>query len=1204
MKTELAPTITDDDSEIMLDAATYAVLEADGVVTASLTRVGSFGAATVDYATADESATAGTDYTAATGSVSWADGESGPKTVTVAVLNNDVPEASRSFSLSLSNPTPSADVQLGEQTTSTLTIGDDDSIIAMDAATLTVAEDGASVTVSASRTGTALGAATVTIATADGTAIAPADYEATTSTLSWADGETGPKSIAVPIIDDQDIADDIAFSVSLSEATPSSRNHFGAQTSTDVTITDNDSIITLDVAEAAAIESDGSIVVSATRSGTFGAASVNYTTADGSAQAGTHYAAASGSFQWADGEAGTQSVTITLTNDTDVNADRSFSLTIDTPTPADDVQLGDITTTAVTITNDDSTVSLTAATQSAPEAEGQIVFIAERTGDFGAASVDYATTDGSATAPADYTAASGTLTWAEGETGQKMVTVSITDNDTVEADRDFSLTLSNPDPGARVALGAITSATATILDDDTIITLDAATASAVEDDGSVTLTATRSGARGTATVTVRTADGTAAAGSHYTAIDSTLSWADGEEGSKSIVVNIADDLVVNDDRGFSVAISNPMPAALVRIGAISESNVTVVNNDSSVAMVLATQTSTEPSASVLVWVAMVLATQTSTEADGSVIVQVTRVGGFGAASIDYSTADGSAQAGTHYTATAGTLSWADGQTGTMEITVPVLDDAQVNADRTFDVTLTNPTPANRVILDAQATTTVTVQSDDSVIAMDAPTTSAEEGDGSVTISATRSGASIGMASVLVMTSDGSAIAPDHYASYSERLSWADGESGSKSVTISLQDDSTVNDDRTFSVGLSDPAPAASVSIDAADSTTVTIVDDETVVALDAETYTVVEGGTVTVVASRSGSDSGAASVMYTTIDGTANSGTHYAATSGTLTWADGETGSKQFDITVTDDSTLNAARQFTVELSQPDPAARVLLGEPQTATVTIEDNETQVRFATEAYVASEGDGSTSLIVQRIGMGMGVVTVDYAVSGGSAVRGSDYSLADGTITWANGDTSDKAINVTLNDDTVAERTETVVISLSNVTSTGEETPLGAPASAALSIEDDDEAGFIFDGTSGSTTITEGGNAATASVVLSSRPTGNVTVSFDTPARVTVRTANPADNSRLVFTPSNWNVSQTVELLAVDDSAEQETVTQTITARTQSTDANYDDLSDSLQVTIIDNDGNQGGGGGGSGALGGGLLIVLGGLAALRRRRLTH
>ena len=58
-------------------------------------------------------------------------------------------------------------------------------------------------------------------------------------------------------------------------------------------------------------------------------------------------------------------------------------------------------------------------------------------------------------------------------------------------------------------------------------------------------------------------------------------------------------------------------------------------------------------------------------------------------------------------------------------------------------------------------------------------------------------------------------------------------------------------------------------------------------------------GTATITLTRSGGTSGGVTVAYETSDGTAVAGTNYAATSGTLTFADGETG-KSFTVTALD----------------------------------------------------------------------------------------------------------------------------------------------------------------------------------------------------------------------------------------------------------------------------------------------------------------
>src|SRR4029077_9902940 len=85
-------------------------------------------------------------------------------------------------------------------------------------------------------------------------------------------------------------------------------------------------------------------------------------------------------------------------------------------------------------------------------------------GTSGAVSVHYATSDGTATAGSDYTAASGTLTFADGE-ASKTFTVTILDDTAVEGNETVNLTLSGPTGGA--TLGTLASATLTIVDNDT-----------------------------------------------------------------------------------------------------------------------------------------------------------------------------------------------------------------------------------------------------------------------------------------------------------------------------------------------------------------------------------------------------------------------------------------------------------------------------------------------------------------------------------------------------------------------------------------------------------------------------------------------------------------------------------------------------------------------------------------------------------------
>jgi chitinase len=81
--------------------------------------------------------------------------------------------------------------------------------------------------------------------------------------------------------------------------------------------------------------------------------------------------------------------------------------------------------------------------------------------------VGFATANGTATAPSDYTAASGTVTFAPGETA-KPVTVEVNGDTTVEPDETFGVNLTNATANATIADGQ---AMGTIVNDDQAVTL-------------------------------------------------------------------------------------------------------------------------------------------------------------------------------------------------------------------------------------------------------------------------------------------------------------------------------------------------------------------------------------------------------------------------------------------------------------------------------------------------------------------------------------------------------------------------------------------------------------------------------------------------------------------------------------------------------------------------------------------------------------
>jgi hypothetical protein len=215
----------------------------------------------------------------------------------------------------------------------------------------------------------------------------------------------------------------------------------------------------------------------------------------------------------------------------------------------------------------------------------------------------------------------------------------------------------------------------------------------------------------------------------------------------------------------------------------------------------------------------------------------------------------------------------------------------------------------------------------------------------------------------------------------------------------------------------------------------------------ASAYSVNEsGGTATVTVTRTGGSSGAVSINVAASNGSATAGSDYTAGSGTLSWAAGDASSKTFTVPITDDSTFEGNETVSLTLTGTP------LGAPATATLTIVDNDSAptpgtLQFSAATYSVNEGAGQATITVTRAGGSSGALSVSYGTTNGSAVAGSDYTAASGTLSWAASDTASKTFAVPITNDPTVESNETLNLSLSG-------TPLGSPSSAVLTIVDND------------------------------------------------------------------------------------------------------------------------------------------------------
>jgi hypothetical protein len=109
---------------------------------------------------------------------------------------------------------------------------------------------------------------------------------------------------------------------------------------------------------------------------------------------------------------------------------------------------------------------------------------------------------------------------------------------------------------------------------------------------------------------------------------------------------------------------------------------------------------------------------------------------------------------------------------------------------------------------------------------------------------------------------------------------------------------------------------------------------------------------------------------------------------------------------------------------------------------------TSLRFTLGAYQGTENQDAT-VVVARDGISQGQVTVNYATAPGTAGSGEDFTPTSGTLTWADGDASEKAIQVPLAADQTNEGNETFTVALSAPTGGA---VIGAPTAATVTIVD--------------------------------------------------------------------------------------------------------------------------------------------------------
>ena len=937
----------------------------DAVFTVSLSTPSSQ-VVTVEYRTVDGTAGAGSDYSTTSETLRFDPLET-TKTIQVPVLTDSMSEPSEDFEVELRNPSRATlDDARG---VGTIAADPMPGLTIDDAAPVAEGND-AVFTVTLHPQSSQV--VTVEYTTEDGTADAGDDYTTIAETLTFSPGQT-TKIIRVPVLVDSTQESSETFTVELS--TPMGTT---LADSTGLGTITADPMPGLSIGDAEPVAEGGAAVFTVTLvPASNHVVTVTYSTVDGTAVADADYTPTSGTLTFNPNQT-TKTIRVPILRDTVHEPSETFTVELDDPTGttlADSTGLGTIAA--------DATPGLSIA-DAVNVAEGRdaVFRVTLRPATNHVVSVTYTTMDGTAVADADYTPVTGTLRFEPRET-TKTIRVPVLLDTMTEQSETFTVELSNP--GSSTLADPI--GVGTIAADATPGLSIADAVNVAEGRDAVFRVTLRPATNHVVSVTYTTMDGTAVADADYTPVTGTLRF-EPRETTKTIRVPVLLDTMTEQSETFTVELSNPGSSTLadpIGVGTIAA--------DATPGLSIADAVNVAEGRDAVFRVTLRPATNH--------VVSVT-----------YTTMDGTAVADADYTPVTGTLRFEPRET-TKTIRVPVLLDTMTEQSETFTVELSNP---NRATV-SDGTGAVTIEADPmpELRISDAPTVA--EG-GEAVFPVTLNPASSQVVTVAYATQDGTAVADSDYTATSGTLRFEPGET-IQNIQVATLRDAIAEPSESFTVELSDPVGTAITN-----STGVGTIAADAMPALSiTDAVPVAEGGEATFMVSLSPASSELVTVAYATQDGTAVADSDYTATSGTLRFEPDET-IQNIQVATLQDAIAEPSESFTVELS--DPVGTAITN--STGVGTIAADAMPALSITDAVPVAEG-GEATFMVSLSPASSELVTVAYATQDGTAVAGSDYTAASGTLQFDPGMTS-HTIRVAVLNDTAVEPTETFAVELSD------------------------------------------------------------------------------------------------------------------------------------------------------------------------------
>ncbi|WP_298624524.1 Calx-beta domain-containing protein [uncultured Legionella sp.] len=696
--------------------------------------------------------------------------------------------------------------------------------------------------------------------------------------------------------------------------------------------------------------------------------------------------------------------------------------------------------------------------------------------------VSYNTSSGTATANSDFSSVNGTLTFPPGVTTQTII-VPIVNDITYEGNETFNVNLSNA-ANATIANGI---GTGTIVDNDAPPEVSSISNASVSEGSNLIFTVNLvTAAALPATYPFSLGGGTATAGSDYSTtpvFSNGVTLSNGvltvPAGVTSFTVTIPtiDDALREDSETVSLTVGTRTATG-------------TINDNDPVPQVTINDVSVNEAAG----------TATFTVSLSSASGQTVTVG--------YNTNGGTATAGTDYTVVNGTLTFAPGVT-TQIITVPITNDALYESNETFNVNLTS---ANNASI-SKSVGQGTIVNDDAMPGLSINNVNVNEDAGTATFTVTLSAASGLPVTVSYNTSNGSAMSGSDYSATNGNLTFAPGEL-TKTIIIQITNDITYEGNETFNVNLSNAANATIAN----GIGTGTIVDNDAPPEVSSiSNASVSEGSNLIFTVNLVTAAALPATYPFSLGGGTATAGSDYSTTpvfSNGVTLSNGvltvPAGVTSFTVTI---PTIDDA------LREDSETVSLTVG-TRTATGTINDNDPVPQVTINDVSVNEAAGTATFTVSLSSASGQTVTVGYNTNGGTATAGTDYTVVNGTLTFAPGVTT-QIITVPITNDALYESNETFNVNLTSANNASISKSVGQ----GTIVNDDAMPGLSINNVN----VNEDAGTATFTVTLSAASGLPVTVSYNTSNGSAMSGSDySATNGNLTFAPGELTKTITVQI----------------------------------------------------------------------------